>query len=308
MGINLMQLVLSYPFWTLICAVFFPLVAAVATFLCLSRATAARRTASYFIMLPLFAALSVVFVSDTGNITSDLLNGFGLSYPGIVSLLIAISLGGFYLSLTALICGAGVLKTRAAVTHTVAALIFLAANVFIIYGTWTAYSSGLSAGLLREDGGIIYIAEALPFLKSLGLLPTFILESGAEMLSLLLLLLYLIVYFLAFIPLRSPEEIMREDLERRRRAALLSKSERFEREERRLRRHSDEDDVPDCCANCQYATAMKSDPTKMVCDKYGVVSSSHSCKRHLYDPIKRTARRPQINPLTPTAPDGESDN
>ena len=36
----------------------------------------------------------------------------------------------------------------------------------------------------------------------------------------------------------------------------------------------------------------------MVCDKCGVVVSTYKCKNFLYDPLKRTAVRPKIIPLS----------
>ncbi len=294
MGFNLLSLIMSYPLWTLLCAILFPIIAAIATFVCLRRAKLTRKMLGFFIIIPIFVILIVVFLSDTGNVMTNLLSSLGLRYPPIVGFISAIALGIFCLNLNALICGAGLLKKSGAIVNTAATLICLGANIFITYSTWTRYIDYIASGTVREDGGVLYIKEALPFLESLSFLPDFILESGIELFSLAILVIYLIVYFLSFIAVKSPEELIKEDLERRRRAALMNHSNK----KKNVRREQDEDDHPDCCAYCEHATILKGDRLHMVCDMKGVVSSSHVCRKFLYDPLKRNASRPLINPLS----------
>lgn len=294
MGFNLLSLIMSYPLWTLLCAILFPIIAAIATFVCLRRAKLHRKMLGFFIIIPILVVLIVVFLSDTGSVMTNLLSTLGIKYPPIVGFISAIALGILCLNLTALICGAGLLKKGGAILNTAVTLICLAANIFVIYSTWIAYIDLSELGLLRYDGGVIYIKEVLPFLDSLSFLPDFILESGIELLSLAVLVIYLIVYFLSFIAVKSPEQLVKEDLERRRRAALMNHSNK----KKNTRREQDDDDQPDCCACCEHATLLKGDRLHMVCDMKGVVSSSHVCRKFLYDPLKRNAARPLINPLS----------
>jgi hypothetical protein len=305
MGFNLLSLIMSYPLWTLLCAIFFPAIAAIATFVCLKRAKLHRKMLGFFLIIPLFVILIVVFLSDTGSIMTNLLSSLGLSYPPIVGFVSAIALGIFCLNLTAVICGAGLYKKSGMAVNITATLICLCACIFLSYSTWTSYVELAEAGLLRYDGGVIYVKEVLPFLASLSFLPDFILKSGIELLSLAILALYLLVYFLSFIAIKSPEALVKEDLERRRRVALMNSE--FKKP-RHSKRSSAEDEMPECCACCEYATALKGDKQKMVCDKCGVVMATHRCKSFLYDPLKRTAVRPLISPSSEFGDLGDEDH
>jgi hypothetical protein len=296
MGFNLFSL-MSYPLWTLLSALFFPLVAAIATFVCLRRARLARKMLGFFLTVPILVILIVVFFSDTGSIMTDLLSSIGIPYPPVVGFLSSITLGIFCLNLTAMICGAGLFKKSGAILNTTFSLIFFAANVFVTYNTWTRYVDYAASDAVRKDGGIFYVKEALPYIN-FDFIPDYILESGVELIVLAIFALFLIVYFLTFIALKSPEEIAKEDLERRRRAALMSSAKKKPHSSKRASKEDFEDENPECCACCEHATLLKGDKFKMVCDKYGVVVSTHKCKSFLYDPLKRTAIRPKISPLS----------
>ena len=290
MGFNLFAL-MSYPLWTLLSALFFPLIAAIATFVCLRRARLPRKMLGFFLIIPIFAVLNVVFFSDTGSIMTDLLGAIGVPYPPVVGFLCSVTLGIFCLNLTAMICGAGLFKKSGAIVNAIFSLIFCAADAFVTYRTWVYF---IDHGWPRYDGGVIYIEEAFPFL-AFDFIPEYILKSGTELVALAVLALFLAVYFLSFIALKSPEVIIKEDLERRRRAALMNSEAK---RTKRARLAPAEDETPECCACCEYATALKGDKAKMVCDKCGVVIASHRCKSFLYDPLKRTAVRPMINPAS----------
>ena len=291
MGFNLFSL-MSYPLWTLLLALFFPLVAAIATFVCLRRARIPRKMLGFFLIIPIFVILVVVFFSDTGSIMTDMLSSLGITYPPVIGFLCSVTLGVLCLNLTAMICGAGLFKKSGAIVNAVFSLIFFAAEAFVTYSTWAYF---IDHGWPRYDGGVIYIKEAFPYL-SFDFLPQYILESGTELVALAFLALYLVIYFLSFIALKSPEEIAKEDLERRRRAALMSSDSKKARKDRHSRK--DEEENPECCGCCEHATALKNDRFKMVCDKFGVVECTHKCKNFLYDPLKRTAFRPRITPIS----------
>ena len=298
MGFNLFSL-MSYPLWTLLSALFFPLIAAIATFVCLRRARLARKMLGFFLIVPIFVILIVVFFSDTGSIMTDMLSSIGIPYPPVIGFLCSVTLGIFCLNLTAMICGGGLFKKSGAITNAIFSLIFFAAEAFVTYSTWAYF---IDHGWPRYDGGVIYIKEAFPYL-SFDFLPQYILESGTELVALALWALYLVIYFLSFIALKSPEETAKEDLERRRRAALMNSGEKKTHNVKRRHNDNAEDENPECCACCEHATALKGDKFKMVCDKCGVVVSTHKCKNFLYDPLKRTAFRPKITPVSDEAYD-----
>ena len=284
---------MSYPIWTLVFAIFFPALAAIATFVCLRRANSARRLIGFFVIVPIYVALAVVICGDTGGLVSTLLPCLR-TYPGIGTLA-AICFGIICLNFIGLICGAGILKRRGAIVNTVASIIAFFLNAFITYSAWAFGDYIHSNGLFRYDMHVISVKDAFPYLEELGFIPSVIIDSGVEILALAVLALFIIVYFLSFIPQKSAEEILKEDLERKRRAALAASVEKRDSIDKIAHTCADEDECTQCCEFCEHATTLKSDRTKMVCDRFGVVSATHKCRKFLYDPLKRKAFRPKID-------------
>lgn len=284
---------MSYPIWTLVFAIFFPALAAIATFVCLRRANSARRLIGFFVIVPIYVALAVVICGDTGGLVSTLLPCLR-TYPGIGTLA-AICFGIICLNFIGLICGAGILKRRGAIVNTVASIITFFLNAFITYSAWAFGDYIHSNGLFRNDMHVISVKDAFPYLEELGFIPSVIIDSGVEILALAVLALFIIVYFLSFIPQKSAEEILKEDLERKRRAALAASVEKRDSIDKIAHTCADEDECTQCCEFCEHATTLKSDRTKMVCDRFGVVSATHKCRKFLYDPLKRKAFRPKID-------------
>lgn len=284
---------MSYPLWTLVFAILFPALAAIATFVCLRRANSARRLIAFFIIVPVYVALAVVVCGDTGGLISTVIPCLR-TYPGIGTLA-AICFGIICLNFIGLICGAGILKRRGAIVNTVASTIAFFLNVFITYSAWTFGDYIYSNGLFRDDMHVISIKDAFPYLDNFEFMPSAIIDSGVEILALSVLALFIIVYFLSFIPQKSAEEILKEDLERKRRAALAVSAEKRDSIDRIAHSCNEEDECIECCECCEHATALKSDRTKMVCDRFGVVSATHKCRKFLYDPLKRKAFRPRID-------------
>ena len=284
---------MSYPIWTLVFAIFFPVLAAIATFVCLRRANSARRLIGFFVIVPIYVALAVVVCGDTGGLVSTLLPCLR-TYPGIGTLA-AICFGIICLNFIGLICGAGILKRRGAIVNTVASIIAFFLNAFITYSAWAFGDYIHSNGLFRYDMHVISVKDAFPYLEELGFIPSVIIDSGVEILALAVLALFIIVYFLSFIPQKSAEEILKEDLERKRRAALAASVEKRDSIDKIAHTCADEDECTQCCEFCEHATTLKSDRTKMVCDRFGVVSATHKCRKFLYDPLKRKAFRPRID-------------
>lgn len=286
MGFNLLSL-MSYPLWTLLCAILFPILAAVTDFLCLRRARSHRKLLGFFITIPILIILIVIFPGDTGSIMTRLMLLLGLPYPAVLGFISAIALGILFLTVNALICGAGLMKKNAAIAVVTTAVICFTASAYLIYSTLLAYVRMSMPALATP----IRIAEVLPGLASQGFIPTAILSSGVEMISLALLCIYLLVHFISVLSLRSAELLAKEELERRRRAMLDRKSNKHT-----AYREKDSEEQTDCCACCEHATRLKGDRLHMVCDKNGVVSSEHACRKFLYDPLKRNASRPLIEP------------
>ncbi len=283
---------MSYPIWTLVFAIFFPALAAIATFVCLRRANTARRLIGFFVIVPIYVALAVVVCGDTGGLISTIIPCLR-TYPGIGTLA-AICFGIICLNFIGLICGAGILKRRGAIVNTVASTIAFFISAFITYSAWAFGDYIYSNGFFRNDMHVISVKDAFPYLDNLGFIPSAILDSGIEILALSVLALFIIVYFLSFIPQKSAEEILKEDLERKRRAALAASVEKRDSIDR-IAHSCNEDECVECCECCEHATALKSDRTKMVCDRFGVVSATHKCRKFLYDPLKRKAFRPKID-------------
>ncbi len=54
------------------------------------------------------------------------------------------------------------------------------------------------------------------------------------------------------------------------------------------------EESPNICEYCRFASAL-SLSENMLCDKKGVVDKEYSCRRFVYDPLKRIPRRaPEI--------------
>ena len=46
-----------------------------------------------------------------------------------------------------------------------------------------------------------------------------------------------------------------------------------------------------CCEYCRFAG--KIDDDQAICQKYGIVPTTHQCRRFRYDPLKRVPPRPK---------------
>lgn len=292
---------LSAPLWTLVSAIIFPTLAAIATFVCLRRAKLSHKLAGFFTMIPLYVAVTVIVCDDTGSMISNILPEIGI-YP-IVGFLASICLGILCLNFTAITCGTGALKRKGAIINTCATIICFGINAYFTYAAWNFARRTYDSELFRSDGGRIDIKDALPYLKNVKLLQGGLLDSGIEVLVIAVLFIFLFVYFLSFIAVKSPEEIRRDDIERLRRAALSKNASRRKKTE-----EEDDDSLTECCEYCQYAECLKADQMKMLCKHNGVVASSHVCRKYVYDPLKRKTFRPRISPLSQSESDSDDIN
>lgn len=58
-------------------------------------------------------------------------------------------------------------------------------------------------------------------------------------------------------------------------------------------------EIEKVCAYCEHAASLK-DKDFMLCGARGVVSASFSCRKFLYDPLKRIPMRATALPLSKT--------
>jgi len=52
-----------------------------------------------------------------------------------------------------------------------------------------------------------------------------------------------------------------------------------------------ENDTPKCCEYCRYASTVAV-TEDILCEKKGIVAPDYSCRKFIYDPLKRTPRKP----------------
>lgn len=55
------------------------------------------------------------------------------------------------------------------------------------------------------------------------------------------------------------------------------------------------DSIEKFCKYCESASLL-SDEDAVLCERYGVVSSAHKCRRFRYDPLKRSPKRMSAEP------------
>ena len=255
----------SAPFGVLFNIIFFIAVATIATFVCLKNAQKSCKLAGFFTAVPIFIIINVFILIAAYGIFPKFLPSLGL-YP-IVGFLASVSLGMLCLSTIAFICGSGMLKPSGKVLNTTFSLVCFFINAYFTYTAWNFARYTYESELFRYDSGRIDIKDALPFLKNVNL-PDAVLDSGIEIPVIAVLVIFFTVYFISITVLKS----------------------------QRLRFSADEDDdsLTRCCAYCEHAECIANCRTKMLCHHRGTISSSASCRKFVYDPLKRKAFRPQI--------------
>lgn len=275
---NLNDLInLDYSFYILVCAVFFPIVAAIAVFICLRRAGTVRKILGYFIPMPMYVAICIFGVPGITSLLHTALD-ITIHQPKVTGFLAVLTVGIIYLGIVSLICGKDTKKRGGRV----------------LCGIFTVICAAL-CGSMTVMQQICYTADIVVVPELADRAPVFTLGevmghfginvscgAGLDIIALALLAVYIVVYFLSFIG--SAERFADED-------GIASM---------RRKRGSYDPAVEPLCAVCEYARPLKDSPGCVLCDKIGVVSEDHTCRRFVYDPLKR---RPARIPL----PDG-SDN
>ena len=271
MGIYLSQLGLPYSVWNAVCAVLFPILAAIAVFICLRRASGIKKLITFFVSSAVYVVCAVFlfeFIARSLHILRYDLVGFMLS----------VAAGMIYLELCVLICGIGIMRKRGIIVSlTVSA-------VLIIISAITVYFAEAGACSCAAADGTCTAIHRIPFLA---FLPSAVSNSGIEFVSVSLLVLFLIAYFLCFLANKKPEEIRRDDISRRRIKALADAEDEEKKDLRECGVQIDR-----CCAYCEFARPLYGDGNNILCDKKGIVDADHICRAFIYDPLKRAPARP----------------
>lgn len=271
MGISLSDLGLPYSVWNAACAVLFPILAALALFVALRRASVTKKLVTFFVSSAIYVVCAVfLFEFAAKNI--------GIVRYDLVGFMLSVAAGMLYLELCVLICGAGIMRKRGITANIIFSTLFLSASAIAIYFA----EAGVCASCDLTEGTCSAI-HRIPFLSAL---PPVVAESGVELITLALLALFITVYFLCFLANKKPDEIRKDDIERRRMKALAS-AENEEKEDLR-----EAVQIERCCAYCEYARPLYGDGNNIICDKNGVVDADHVCRAFIYDPLKRAPARP----------------
>ena len=263
---NLFELIgAAYSFYTLACAVIFPVLAALAVFCGLRRAGTVRKILVYFISMPIYSALCSFLRCEPQKSLLPLLERAGLvlsvSQPEVVGFLAALTLGVLYLGVVSLVCGARIMMRGLWVMNLVFTLIFTTFSGFLTYMAHAVVPSPVktvSAPTLGKAFEYFGISLSADF--------------GLDLTALLAAAVYIII---CFVSLTGASRILRE-------------------ERTSLRRPADADydaAIDPCCSVCQYARQLKDSAAEVLCDKVGVVAGDHSCRRFVYDPLKRRPAR-----------------
>ena len=252
---NLFEMIgAAYSFYTLACAVIFPVLAALAVFCGLRRAGTVRKILVYFISMPIYSALCIFLLCEPQKSLLPLLERAGLvlsvSQPEVVGFLAALTLGVLYLGVVSLVCGARTMMRGLWVMNLV--LTYMA---HAVVPSPVKTVSAPTLGKAFEYFGISLSAD-----------------FGLDLTTLLAAAVYIII---CFVSLTGASRILRE-------------------ERTSLRRPADADydaAIEPCCSVCQFARQLRDSAAEVLCDKVGVVAGDHSCRRFVYDPLKRRPAR-----------------
>ncbi len=263
-GFFLDSLGLGYQFFTLICAAVQPVICAVAVFVCLRRAVLKNKLLSFAFNCAVYEFLTLaVFLNVQKSV--DFLFGAGfVKVPDVCGFLCSLFAGTVLLGFTVLMCSNGVMKFRGRLSVCVLTALF---------GLWQGFSAYYcELESLRGYSGFS-LSEVFPFTR---FLPDIIAESGIDTVCAAAFAIFTVSLFLCFLANRNEKEI--------------AEGEKKLREEASIRRHGLTEDAAAelcCCANCQYASELLSDPDSVLCDEKGIVAASHICSSFVYDPLKR---------------------
>lgn len=271
MGISLSDLGLPYSVWNAACAVLFPLLAALAVFVALRRASGAKKLITFFASSAIYVVCAVFLFEWAAKM-------LGIVRHDLVGFMLSVTAGMLYLELCVLICGAGIMRKSGITVNIIFSTLIFAASAITVYFT--------EIGACTDSAAVEGTCAAIHRIPFLSALPPAIANSGIELITLALLALFITVYFLCFIANKKGDEIRQDDIERRRIKALAA----AEDEEKKAAREGVQ--IERCCAYCEYARPLYGDEGNILCDKNGVVDADHVCRAFIYDPLKRAPARP----------------
>lgn len=267
-GFFLDSLGLGYQFFTLLLAVVQPLICAAAVFICLRRAVLKSKMLSFVINCIVYELITLPLFLNIQK-SSDFFFGAGyVKIPDICGYLCALMTGTVLLGFTVLICSNGIMKFRGRLS---------VCCLTALFGAWQGFAAYKCEAISLRGYSGFALFEVLPFT---GFLPDIISESGTDTVCTVVFGVYTVCIFMCFLANRNPKEV--------------AEFEKKLREEASIRRHGLTEDAAAelcCCANCQYASVLLSDPDSVLCDEKGIVGSTHICRNFIYDPLKRVPPR-----------------
>lgn len=265
---NLIDLVGGgYSLYTLACAVIFPLIDAIAVFLCLRRSGTVKRILGYFLSMPIYVSICVFLLCEPQNMLCPLLERTGIKIyqPEAIGFLLAVGLGVLYLGITAAICGAGIQKKSGYAIGITLTAVFFAICIALAVMSHILVPQAIDSLVPPSVSDLLgYFGLALAC------------NAALDIISVAAAIIYMIGWFLCFIGAG------REDDE----------------SDARHRRRMSAPDIEPSCAVCEYAQMLRDSPGQVLCAKRGVVAEDHICRRFMYDPLKRRPMRVQL----PTMP------
>lgn len=253
---------IDYSFYTLACAVIFPVASAFVVFGALHRVGTVKKILSYFIPMPIYVSLCIFLLCEPHEVIIPALERAGLelslSQPEVIGFLASLAFGILYFGIVELICGAKVMKRGLCAMSAVCTLIFTAFEGFIAYMAHAVVPSPVNTPAAPPLDKLFEKFE-LPYSSDVGL----------DIIAVAAAVIYIILGFLALIGVRAP---------------LVGEARSANGANARGGYNAA---IEPCCAFCQYARQLKDDEDNVLCDKTGVVNGAHRCRRFVYDPLKR---------------------
>lgn len=252
----------SWSIWTLLASMVFPAVTALAVFVFLRRAPASRKLLCYFISLPVFLAPSLFLFSSPGGPYYPLIGEQASSIPAVCGFLSCTALGTAYLAVNVIICSAGVMKLSGRTACAVLSMFFFFSQTLLLLRS------------LELSGTRIVMKDVFPPVSGLPSSLAYFSECSPDVPAVILAILFFISVFLCFFANRS-------------RAELAESARKRERDFSRLEAQRRTSPDASRCSLCVYASELRTDSSKVLCDKRGPVPGLWLCPKFEYDPLKR---------------------
>ena len=262
-GLTLRDLGLSDQSAVLLTAVILPLLTAAAVFICLRKASLARKFSVYFISMLIYVLMAVFIFSDIKGFAASLgavTSGISDCFLDLTGLHAATSVGIVFFGFNTLFCSSGITKPRGRIALLVLTLFFflfdLVLFITLLKPDLNGYDSVVAFSFSGKERNVSF-------------------EIGFEIISFITLFLFIACGFLCFTANKTSAEISEDN---RRLFNSMSHEKTTVK------------GVEKNCSNCQYGRKL-SDEGKILCPKLGVTNSDQICGSYLYDPLKRLPER-----------------